>query len=616
MPSTFFGLSIASTGLNAFQASVNTTTNNISNAKTDGYSRQQVNLSQAEALRTYMKYGTIGTGVSADSVTQVRDQYYDEKYWNNQKNYGQYEKQIYYLNQIQDYFKDTSAVPGFTSLYTKMFASLDTLKTNSGATAVRKQFISNAEEMMSYFNSLGTRLQDLQTSINDEIKTTIDTVNATSKKIAILNKQINTIEVQGSHANDLRDQRALLIDSLAKIVPVEVKETPVVNSNYPDMYTGATNFVLRVNGKILIDNYDYTEIGVTTRDHRQNQADVDGLYDLVWGDTGEHINMNASNMTGSLKAMFMLRDGNNAENLSGNIFSMTSNTVTIKNPSIKDVEYMNMPESGIVIMEGVQYPYSSFKAETDADGKITSYTFTLEKVLDADTQAKISGGRLEVGTTLNYKGLAYYQNQMSLFLRSFAKQFNDIEKTGKTLDGDPMESFFVADNLVDSGQFKFDTNIKNTTFDGASDTYYKMTALSCSVNEKSSRNPGFFATAENLVNENTGATQDEGIDAHSIVEELLNLQSNTKIFRDCGGDEFLQVIYSDITVDTQESTVFSENYADIAKSINLQRQGVSGVDEDDEALDLVKFKNAYNLASKAISVLAEMYDRLITQTGV
>jgi len=85
MPSTFFGLSIASTGLNAYQNKVNTTTNNISNAKTPGYSRQVVNLSQEEAIRTWQKYGTAGTGVSTDSITQVRDQYYDEKYWNNQK---------------------------------------------------------------------------------------------------------------------------------------------------------------------------------------------------------------------------------------------------------------------------------------------------------------------------------------------------------------------------------------------------------------------------------------------------------------------------------------------------------------------------------------------------
>jgi flagellar hook-associated protein 1 FlgK len=400
------------------------------------------------------------------------------------------------------------------------------------------------------------------------------------------------------------------------MMPVEVKETPVLNSNYPDMYTGATNFVLRINGKILIDNYDYTKIDVTTRDHRQNQCDVDGLYDLKWSDTGEQINMNASNMAGTLKAMFMLRDGNNAENLSGTIFQMQSNVVTIKNPSITDIEYMNMPETGVVMIEGVQYPYSSFSAETDASGKITSYTFVLERILDADTQTKIAGGRLEVGTTLNYKGVAYYQNQLSLFLRSFAERFNEIEQRGKTLDGDPMEAFFVADNLVEKGQYGFKDPVIGTTFGGANDTYYKLTALSCSVNNKSVRDPGFFATTENKVNETTGAVMDEGVDAFNIVEELLKLQSGVKVFRNCGGDEFLQVIYSDITVDTQEADVFTENYSEISKSINLQRQGVSGVDEDDEALDLVKFKNAYNLASKTISVLAEMYDRLITQTGV
>jgi flagellar hook-associated protein 1 FlgK len=323
--------------------------------------------------------------------------------------------------------------------------------------------------------------------------------------------------------------------------------------------------------------------------------------------------MNASNMAGTLKAMFMIRDGYNAENLSGTIFQMQSNVVTIKNPSITDIEYMNMPETGVVMIEGVQYPYSSFSAETDASGKITSYTFVLERILDADTQAKIAGGRLEVGTTLNYKGVAYYQNQLSLFLRSFAERFNEIEQRGKTLDGDPMEAFFVADNLVETGQYGFKDPVIGTTFGGANDTYYKLTALSCSVNTKSVRDPGFFATTENKVNETTGAVMDEGVDAFNIVEELLKLQSGVKVFRNCGGDEFLQVIYSDITVDTQEADVFTENYSEISKSINLQRQGVSGVDEDDEALDLVKFKNAYNLASKTISVLAEMYDRLITQ---
>jgi len=630
MSSTFFGLAIASTGLNAYQSKVNTTTNNISNAKTPGYSRQVVNLSQEEAIRTWQKYGMAGTGVSTDSITQVRDQYYDEKYWNNQKNSGQYSKQLYYLQQIEDYFKDNASVPGFTSIYTQMFSSLDTLKTNAGDSSVRNQFISNANKLMTYFNGLGTKLQDLQTSINDEIKTTVDSVNSTAKKIAVLNKQINVIEVQGGHANDLRDQRALLIDNLSSIIPVEVKETKVANSNYPDTETGATNFELKVSGKLVVDSFDYVPIEITTRDKRYNQSDVDGLYDLKWGDTGERIDMNASTMTGSLKAMFDLRDGNNSENLHGIVTKTTGDTIKISSPSITSINSMNMPETGVLELNGQTFAYSNFSVEMDENGNAQSYTFELEDIMDAATQTKVSGGDCSVGQTLNYKGIAYYQNQMSLFLRSFSEAFNNIEKTGKDLNGDKMGSFFIANNMVSGGEYSFDDVVKATAGGGNlqidnfqnKDTYYKLTALSCGVAEASRRSPNVFATAENKTNDKGTTTTtddtkiDNGVDSSGLVVDLLKLQSETKIFRDSGGDDFLQVIYSDITVDTQESDVFTDNFKAIATAVNKQRQGVSGVDEDEEALDLVKFQNAYNLASKAIKVLSEMYDRLITQTGV
>ena len=80
MSSTFFGLTIASSGLNTAQAQINTTANNISNVNTTGYSKQVVNTVASSALRVYQAYGTTGTGVEVESVTQSRDLYYDEKY--------------------------------------------------------------------------------------------------------------------------------------------------------------------------------------------------------------------------------------------------------------------------------------------------------------------------------------------------------------------------------------------------------------------------------------------------------------------------------------------------------------------------------------------------------
>ena len=78
----------------------------------------------------------------------------------------------------------------------------------------------------------------------------------------------------------------------------------------------------------------------------------------------------------------------------------------------------------------------------------------------------------------------------------------------------------------------------------------------------------------------------------------------------------LQRIYADVTVDTEESENFTSNFKNIQQAIEQQRQSISGVDEDEEAMNLVKFQNAYNLNAKVISTLTEMYDQLILNTGV
>ena len=88
------------------------------------------------------------------------------------------------------------------------------------------------------------------------------------------------------------------------------------------------------------------------------------------------------------------------------------------------------------------------------------------------------------------------------------------------------------------------------------------------------------------------------------------------MYRGSGGDQFLATMISDVTVDTDESVLLSENYTTIVNIVEKQRTSISGVDEDEEALDLVKFQNAYNLCSKVVQIMSEMYDRLITSTGV
>ncbi|MBQ2089182.1 MAG: flagellar hook-associated protein FlgK [Lachnospiraceae bacterium] len=623
MSSSFFGLTIAYSGLNAAQASINTTANNISNVQTEGYSRQETNLSAATCLRAYQKFGTTSTGVNVDSVKQVRDTYYDTKYWANNTNKGYYEKKYYYMQQIENYYSDgtfsTNSSAGFSTIYAKMFNALDTLKTRAMDTAARNEFISDAQELATYFNATAQSLDDLQSSINDEIKTTVDDINSVATKIAVLNKQINIIELEGGYANELRDQRNLLVDHLSEIVPVEVKERQIENSNYSDQYTGATYYTVKINGQLLVDNYEFETLACKSRDERYNQGDIEGLYDIVWSDTGADFDPTATNMGGTLKAMFEVRDGNNAKNLSGTVIATSSNSITIKNPSITDIDEVNIPESGTIFVNNTKYTYSSFECTTDENGNITDYTFSINKALTTEDERKLAGKNLEVGTSVNYMGIAYYQNQMNTFLRSFTEAFNSIETQGVDLNGNDAGSFFTGKYAFAGTEYTLDDDIKNTVdpntgdvtpggaFNSDGNTYYKLTAKNVKVSDNLLKHPENFSTTLDITN---------GKDAYDIVEKLLELQSKTVVFRGGGGDTFLQNIYADVTVDTQECKIFSDNYTNIGVTIDNQRLSVSGVDEDDEALDLIKFQNSYNLASKCISVLAEMYDQLILNTGV
>lgn len=608
MPSQFFGLTIASSGLSAYQAALNTTANNISNEQTKGYSRQAANLSASDALRVNAKYGSMGSGVTVNSIKQIRSEYYDTKYWQNQASLGLYETKLGYLEQIENYFIDDDTEKGFSTILNKMFNSLDTLTHPAGDTNVRQQFISDAQSFMTYFNSVATGLGQIQDSVNEEIKSTVENINAIGKKISLLNKQINVIEVQGGYANELRDQRALLIDELSSIVPTEVSEVPVTNSKHPDMQTGANYYTVKINGQKFVDTYEYSELTCVARKNTINQSDREGMYEIVWADTGNSFKAGSDSSSGSLKALFDIRDGNNSENFRGSIKGVTASTITISNPSITNVNAMTMPAEGVLTIDGKNYNYTDFTFTTDADGNVKEYTFTLENHLSADQQAKLDGKQASIGESIDAMGVPYYLAQMNEFLRNFAGSFNDIMNSAdaKDLNGNSTDYFsFFTGTHTKTGEEYVLSNAAGVYSAKASNSYYQLTCGNACVSNIAVKDPTTIAT-----------TTTNAADAYDLVEKMLKLKSDTELYRGGGADDFLECMYSDISVDSQKSKIFQKNYSNISNAIDKQRMSVSGVDKDEEAIDLVKFQNAYNLSSKMVSVLAEIYDKLINETGV
>lgn len=603
MASTFFGLSIATSGLRAYQASANTVANNISNVDTKGYTKQVTNMKANNALRSYTEYGTLSTGVSAESVTQLRSEYYDNKFWQYSGYQAEYDEKVKYMDQLQNYFQDDSTMKGFATIYADFFNDIDSLRGHAADTSYRNQVISGAQKLCSYFNTVSNGLKSVQEDLNEQINTTVDTINSIAQKIALLNDQINDVEINGSYANDMRDQRAMLVDQLSTMVAVDVQETKVINSNYPDMYTGATNYTIKINGLELVDGNHYRELECVAREYKDNQNDAEGLYDIRWSDNHVEFPATSALATGSLKALMQLRDGNNHGNFSGKVERVSGRQVVVSDCNIKSELAMNLPSEGVLTLGNREYTYSSFMMQTLPSGE-TKFSFTISS--ETTGLPSTVGREASVGSSVDYKGICYYQSQMNEFLRAFTKAFNDIQHTGVDLYKNPMQSFFVADS-VQGTELGF-ADADNDVIRSNGDSYYRLTASNLKVSDACS-DPSIFATAdlENFEN---------GEDYQGLIEQMQKLQKDVIMYRGSGGDQFLATMISDVTVDTEESSLLSDNYTTIVNIVEKQRTSISGVDEDEEALDLVKFQNAYNLCSKVVQIMSEMYDRLITNTGV
>lgn len=596
MPSTFLGLYTAYSGVVTYQAAINTTGNNMSNVETKGYTKQETTRTASNAIQTNASYGMIGTGVTTTGITQLRDTYYDTKYWTNSSKCGEYDIKDYFMEQVQSYFTDDkeNGVSGFNTLFSNVFANLNSLKGNGADASKRNQFIQSAQELTEYFNTLSGNLTSLQKDCNTEIKNRVDEVNAIAKKIAALNKQINVIELTGARANELRDSRNLLIDELSKIGPVEVTETPITDTNYPEISTGANSYAVSFYGYSLVSSNDYNTLEAVPRTNKVNQTDAEGLYDLKWSNGLDFAAQ--SNQGGELKALFEMRDGNNEENFKGKMSThtasggfVTSITVSPTGSTFTDVSRCNLSAKGTITIDNMEVDYSSFTL--NADG---TYTFTLDPGKVPDSIVADGTSNCNTGESVDYMGIPYYMTQLNEFVRSFAEAFNTLHTTGEDSNGNAAGLFFVTTNE--------ETSLTNSQ-------YYNMTAANIKVSDALLNNADLMATTTDI---------SQGKDKTDLVDKLLKIKTDESLvsFRGGSSEEFLQCIISDISVNTKSAETFSKNYKNLGNTITNQRLSISGVDNEEEGVNLVKFQHAFGLCSQMVQVMTEIYDRLILETGV
>ena len=593
MASTFFGLNIGTSALYTYQAAINTTAHNISNAETQGYTRQELNTSASKPISIYSSYGMAGTGVTGTSITQIRNNYYDVKFRQNTSSFVEYEKKAYYLNQVQNHMNELND-DGFIKALNNLSGSLQDLSTDPSSSSAKTAAMQFASSMANYVNSVAKSLQEVQQEANEEIKTSVDRINSLSQQITTITKQINALEVAGQTANDLRDARNLLIDELSKYANITVSENVVTNG------TGMTTYIVKLDDKVLINTTEYNTLSCVPRDYKVNETDVDGIYDVYWSD-GEEFNDSSLSLTGALAGLFAARDGNNAVNFTGKVTAQDKNSITIQNANCNDELQLNIPASGKIQLGNHLVSYKSFELKKEADGTYT-YTFELDET-DESSKHNFVGASASVGDSIDYKGIPYFMGKLNEFVRTFSKEINTIHKKGTNLNGKTGIDFFTAKDLV-TGEDK--TLYGEGEAMNASNTYYQMNCLNFSVSATIKNDPNAICTAYSTTN---------GVEETDLLKDLIKKLSDTTMFNQGTPSAFLQAIVADIGIYTKEAQTAAKSQENIVASVDIQRMSVSGVDADEEAMNLVRYQNAYNLSAKVIQVMDELYDRLINYTG-
>ncbi|MCI8507064.1 MAG: flagellar hook-associated protein FlgK [Lachnospiraceae bacterium] len=630
MPSTFLGLNTGLSGLNYYQTTLNTTGHNIANADVLGYSRQTVLSKAAQALRVHSSYGMMGTGVQTTGIKQLRNVYYDTKYRSAASRYNEYSGAQEQLTILETFLNEQLSETGYTKLLARLNGAMQDLLSSPADATYRTQFTQAAKNFTDLLNEVGNNYRKTQEDINNEITVHVDTINSIASQIYSLNQQIINIETRKGNANDLRDQRELLVDQLSELVNVKVIETPIMYGTGKDaVESGAFRYEVRIGGSLLVDEMECRQLTVVAREEKINQNDMDGLYDVYWKglkDTvGEKLNFNSTNITGRIKGLLDIRDGNNANPFSGTITDMATNTADGSTATVRlsegiDIDKLNLPMSGTITLNCKKYYYESWEAVYDADGKLNDFTFknlTVEDetgkrvpaVLDAATDRGKEG---IMGERIDCKGIPYYMTQLNEFVRTLSKHMNDIFTEGVDANGVAGMDFFTAPNINGDDYVltdKANPPATGDTFTSTGSNYYRLTVMNWSVNQEIMKDQSKLVVSY----ENDIAQGD--LEAKGVLEKMLAGLSDQSMYSQGTVAQFLQSVTDSFAVDILKYNSFSTNMGEVATVIDNQRLSVSSVDTNEEAANLVMYQNGYNLSCKVISVMNEVYDKLINQTG-
>ncbi len=630
----------AVSGLLSFQRALTTTSHNISNVNTPGYSRQRVELDTRNPSLVGGQY--VGSGVEITSIRRSYDQFITSNLRESTSSHSRLQKFTELASQIDDILADPQG--GLSPVLQEFFTAVQDVNNDPSSGSARYQLISAAETLVNRFHTFDARLNNLSANTEGEIKTTVEEINQITANIAQINKTLQETNASGNldqQSSDLLDQRDALLQELSSKVTINVinereNNITVLIGNGQTVVAGANAYDLSV----IADQADPTQ-NIIVYNGLSGASDISDQ--LTGGELGGQLDFRNNMLTpaaNSLGRMAIgIADSFNDQhhegmdllgNLGGDFFSF-SQPGTIPNSA-------NSPASTATVSTSItdisQLTTEDYTLSFDAGVWTVTSTSGSSSVITAPTDTF-------EGLTFNIAGVAANGDRFTIKPTELGSGTIDVAisdpnliaaaaavRTSSSLDnlGDAtISQGKVVDathiDLLTSVDFTF--NNPATDFVSTSDIVVNGTAYPAGASVPYSKNmliesngwqvtldgdpqPGDVFTIES----NQGGTGDNrnGL-------ELLNLQIQGLF--DNGTNSY-QEAYSTIVGRIGSVTNSAMNNRDAQQALLTQaedrRNQVSGVNLDEEAADLIKYQQAYEAAARVITIAQTLFQSLIDST--
>jgi flagellar hook-associated protein 1 FlgK len=591
MRSTFAGLNTVVRGLYAQQVSLDTVGHNISNAGTDGYSRQLVNLAATKPQTIFGGYASyeVGTGVNVTSIVRARDTFVDRQYWKESSSLGYGQTMEEMLGKIEGAFSEPTET-GMQSVLNQFWSSWQTLAVNAADSGARAAVRERGVELVDAIQHTAQQLKDMVTDINSVLEINVNTINQITSEVYSLNKQIVNIEVGGlNHANDLRDRRDLLMDQLTKLTNANITE---------DQYG---NYTVQVNGLVLVDGNGVTKLATT------KTMDADYGYEvknIVVAGTNQAVSFT----NGEIKGLLDSRDSTD-----NGVKSYLNSLSTMSQFLLQEFNQVHRSGYGTDNSTGINF-FGDGGTNPDYNDPAVIAGFTNKN--DWIAALKVNPDLFDSANGLAKIAAKTSVNSIAVIQSDATAGTATVSATGSYTGGVNATSVTVRVLTVGGSQdvatFEYSTD-GGTTWSTPVNAGDSFTVKGLTVNID------ILAAAGNSAGDTYTFSLSQGNNASGDNAVLLSNRLKIDTSLNLGGAS-LETYYSSMIgalgIQKQNAARLTDNQQTLVDQINNWRESTKGVNMDEEMTNMIRFQQGYNAAARILTSMDEMLDKLINGTGI